>query len=287
MGCQILKVFNNNVVLAKEDEQQVVVISKGVGFGHKTGDELDLNAISKDRRIFHILENGKQENDLHRISKGIEEMERIAHETVALASERLGIEDEDDKLFGALFDHISFSVERLKVGIPIENPFVLEIGVMCRDEYPIAQATAQLVRERLSVDIGEAEIGFIALHLYSAKRQKSVGSAMKNVRVYNQALQILSERYHREFRRTDSGVSSFLSSLAGYIFDAAQGQVSEMPLKNQVRLAMETPYRTAQNVAKMVKQDMGLTLSEDAMAFLAVDIQKLAAHAVPVQAKNS
>ncbi|MEG0904827.1 MAG: CAT RNA binding domain-containing protein [Clostridium sp.] len=33
MGYEILKIYNNNVVLAKQENQTVILISKGIGFG--------------------------------------------------------------------------------------------------------------------------------------------------------------------------------------------------------------------------------------------------------------
>ncbi|MEG1276716.1 MAG: glucose PTS transporter subunit IIA [Cellulosilyticaceae bacterium] len=37
MGYEILKIYNNNVVLAKQENQTVILISKGIGFGKKMG----------------------------------------------------------------------------------------------------------------------------------------------------------------------------------------------------------------------------------------------------------
>ena len=32
---QVLKVLNNNTILAKEDDNEIIVMAKGIGFGKK------------------------------------------------------------------------------------------------------------------------------------------------------------------------------------------------------------------------------------------------------------
>lgn len=277
MSCTVLKVFNNNVVLASEQERQLVLISKGIGFGKKSGDQIDLSAIDEDKRIFHFLESAKHESELRRLSQNIEDIERVTRDTVAIAAERLAVVDTEDRLFEALFDHITFSIERLKVGVPIENPFVAEIGVLCREEWPVAQATAAMVRERLAVELSDSEIGFIALHLYSARRQNSVGVAMKNVRIYSEILDILGACYHREFQRTTSEVTLFLTLLSGYIIRAREGAPPlSLPLKNQLQIQLPEAFYAAEQVAKLLSGALFVQLDADELAFLALDIYRLA-----------
>ena len=43
----ILKIFNNNVVLSEEMDQEVIVMGRGLAFGKKVGEELDDTAIEK------------------------------------------------------------------------------------------------------------------------------------------------------------------------------------------------------------------------------------------------
>lgn len=55
---------------------------------------------------------------------------------------------------------------------------------MCSREFEVAEIAAKLIRREVDVDIGEPEKGFIALHLYSARRNKHINTAMKNARFY-------------------------------------------------------------------------------------------------------
>lgn len=45
---RIEKVYNNNVVLAKGDEgEEIIVMGRGLGFQKKSGDEIDTSLVEK------------------------------------------------------------------------------------------------------------------------------------------------------------------------------------------------------------------------------------------------
>lgn len=44
---KIKKIFNNNVVLSEMKEQEIIVMGRGLAFGKKVDDELDVNKIDK------------------------------------------------------------------------------------------------------------------------------------------------------------------------------------------------------------------------------------------------
>lgn len=273
MQYQVIKVFNNNVVLAGYGGQQLLIISKGIGFSKKAGEQIDLDSLDADKRVFHILDESDSASDYSRISRNFEQLERITRQIVDMARTSLGIEAQG--LYDALFDHISFSVERLRVGLPIENPFVTEISILCREEYPIAQSAANLIREQMDVAIGEAEIGFIALHLYSARKQKPVKTAMKSVRIYKQALEILSRSFQRDFNRNDHAVRLFLMSLSTCIYCASKGRRPGLPLKSQLTLQLGRSCQAAHAISEFIEKELGLQFSEDETLYLALDIHRL------------
>lgn len=77
----------------------------------------------------------------------------MTQEIVEIAREKLDITN--DKLYDALYDHIAFAIERLKMGLPIDNPFIGEIAIMCSREFEVAEIAAKLIRREVDVDIGE------------------------------------------------------------------------------------------------------------------------------------
>lgn len=272
MNYKAVKVFNNNVVLAEEEQgKQVVLISKGVGFGIKRGELI--SADGDDKKVFYILDENVNPTEIKRLSYDIEKVEQVTHEIVEVARQELDITSE--KLYEALYDHISFAIERLKMGLPIDNPFIGEIAIMCSREYEVAETAAELIKKRVAVDIGDAEKGFIALHLYSSRRNKHINAAMKGARVYKQVVLLVNARFNCKLGATGSACKSFLMALNRLANVSAAKKELQMPVKQYVRLYMGAYYQAASDIAQMMKEEMGVDLSDDAQAFLAVDICKL------------
>ncbi|WP_312642941.1 PRD domain-containing protein [Hydrogenoanaerobacterium sp.] len=271
MNYKAVKVFNNNVILAEEEDgKQVVLISKGIGFGVKKGEQI--TAEGDDKKVFYILDENVNAGEIKRLSYDIEKVEQVTQGIVQIAREKLDITSE--KLYDALYDHISFAIERLKMGLPIDNPFIGEISIMCNKEYEVAENAASLIKEQMDVDIGDAEKGFIALHLYSARRNKHINVAMKSARVFKQAVIMVENRFNRTFNTNSSACKSFLMSLNRLVDVSAKQKPLEMPIKQHVKLYMYEYDEVAQAIARMIKSELGVEFSEDAKAFLAVNICK-------------
>ncbi|TQI68676.1 PRD domain-containing protein [Clostridium sp. KNHs216] len=272
MNYRVAKVLNSNAVLAQdEEENQVVLMSKGIGFGKRVGEKIQDSA--EDRKIFYIHEDSVNSAKLKQIDSQVQQVEEVTREIVEVARERLHIDN--SKLYGALLDHITFAVECLHMGLPIDNPFCGEIAILYSREYETAQIAAEIIKERIGVEIGDGETGFIALHLYSARKNRHIRSAMKSTRVYSEILSMVGIAIDKRLDNTHAPAKSFLLSLHCLVTLTVNRNPIVMKLNQQVKLSMLDSYRTALQVAKMIYDEMDVQLSEDAIAFIAVDIEKL------------
>ena len=272
MNYRVAKVLNSNAVLAQdEEENQVVLMSKGIGFGKRVGEKIQDSA--EDRKIFYIHEDSVNSAKLKQIDSQVQQVEEVTREIVEVARERLHIDN--SKLYGALLDHITFAVECLHMGLPIDNPFCGEIAILYSREYETAQIAAEIIKERIGLEIGDGETGFIALHLYSARKNRHIRSAMKSTRVYSEILSMVGIAFDKRLDNTHAPAKSFLLSLHCLVTLTVNRNPIVMKLNQQVKLSMLDSYRTALQVAKMIYDEMDVQLSEDAIAFIAVDIEKL------------
>lgn len=64
-----------------------------------------------------------------------------------------------------LMVHLRFSIERILQGSLIDNPFVKHIRKEFKEEYKLAQKMGKIMQSKLSVDVPEEEICFLAMHL--------------------------------------------------------------------------------------------------------------------------
>lgn len=44
---QIIKILNNNVVISEENQEEIVLMGRGLAFGRKVGQEISLDLIEK------------------------------------------------------------------------------------------------------------------------------------------------------------------------------------------------------------------------------------------------
>lgn len=44
---QVLKILNNNTILAKEDDNEIIVMAKGIGFGKKIDEHLKFHLMPR------------------------------------------------------------------------------------------------------------------------------------------------------------------------------------------------------------------------------------------------
>lgn len=275
MHYEAVQICNNNVVLARKPSgDQVVVVGKGVGYGLRRGAYID-DAIPGSR-VFSILDGSVDLGNMKRLDYDTDKVKKITRDIVHAARKQLGIENE--KLYDALYDHIVFAIERLKIGLPIENPFITEISVLCNREFDVAELAAQLIRRELDVDIGEAERGFIALHLYSARGNLHISAAMRNARVYQDAVNILDRLYGTALDESPSARRVFLTTLNHLVAAAQSGTLLELPVRHQVRLSMSRHYRTAQALAALLERELRVELTDDALAYLAVSVGLVTQH---------
>lgn len=272
MNYKVAKILNSNAVLAQdEEENQVVLMSKGIGFGKRVGERLHDDA--EDRKIFYIHDDSVNSAKLKQIDSQVQQVEEVTREIVEVARERLHIDN--SKLYGALLDHITFAVECLHMGLPIDNPFCGEIAILYSQEYETAQIAAEIIKERIGVEIGDGETGFIALHLYSARKNRHIRAAMKSTRVYSEILNMVGRTIGKELDNTHAPAKSFLLSLHCLVTLTMNHNPIVMKLNQQVKLSLLDSYKVALRVSKMIFEEMDVQLSEDAISFIAVDIEKL------------
>lgn len=272
MSYRVVNVINNNFLLLSDGDNQIIVMGKGIGFGKSKGEIVDIENEENKKNVFYVLKKNDAPN-FNQLSSDLKEIESVTNDVVNIAREKLGITNEN--LYAALLDHIVFSIQRLRIGMPIENPFIGEIHILFREEFEVANYAAKQISERIGVDIGEAEKGFIALHLYSGRKNNSVNMAIKSVRLYRKAIEIINKYYGINIDENTSAYKSFLLSFNRFVYIAGKGKNIQMDLKNQIKLTLIKPYNVAIMIEKAVYNQMGFHLSDEILAFLAIDIYKL------------
>lgn len=265
----VVKAINNNVVLAKDSikGEEAVLMSKGIGFGKKTGDFVDDDGSKQ--QIFKLWADTKE-------VKEIKYDEKILKSTVEdiciLANKKMNIDRND--IYKPLLDHIAFSIDRIMFNIPMENPFQTETYVLYSREYEVAREAVEMLEKNINVKFGEAEIGFIALHLNSAVRNRPVSTSLNHIKLYNEIANLIYEEFG-EYPENDFTIKVFLMSMAEHLKISKSGVKINMPWKKNVFKEAKSSYILALKISELVQKELKLELSVDSIGFITSDIEKL------------
>ena len=260
--------------MLKQDHKQVIIMRKGIGFNKNKGDYIDIDSLSDSKNLF-VFEN-QDCSDIDQLKNDFNQIEYVTQMLVEFAKEKLHAENEAlEVLHDTLLDHITFSVQRLRVDMSIENPFINEIMILCKEEFDIAKIAAKEIYKRLDIKIGEDEMGFIALHLYYGKEKNSVKNGIKSVRIYKQAVELINKAYDIEIDENETICKSFLLSLSKMIYSIGKEKSLDMPFSPQVKLSMSKSYQVALEINKMIREAFSYQLDDEMLAYLAVDIHRL------------
>ncbi len=268
----VIKVFNNNVVLANHLGTEKVLIKKGIGFSNKVGDKIP--ADTEFERIFAIEnpEIGSKFNQL--INRVDHELIGICEEILHMICEETG-EKLDEEMHIRLTDHIAFTVFRIQNDDKIDNPFMVEIETLYEKEVEIAEQAIELLEETLGIRIPHEEAGFIALHIHSLKTKDSLSNTVKYVYICNSAAEVIEDELGIEIDRKSIDYARF----ASHIRYAVERILKKVEIKNEllpaIRKTYKHSYRLARLVGRMMEQELYASVPNEEIGYLTLHIERL------------
>lgn len=269
MDYVVIKSINNNVVLAKgkKTNEQVVLMSKGIGFNRKANDIV--SDIGKENQVFILWDN---QNKFKNVKCDNEKLKIAIKKIAEIAYKKLGIDE--DKIIKSLYDHILFLVDRINFGLYIDNPFENEISFLYAREYEIAKEAVNLINECISIKIGDSEAAFIALHLNSASQKQPISTTMEQVHVYNEISNIIITKFNIK-KENLKDVKIFLMSLNRLISEIEKGKMFKIACYDEIKNSMKESYDLVFNIVNIIKKEFNIPIDKTAQAFLTVELEKL------------
>lgn len=163
---KVLRVFNNNVVLAHRtgSDEEVILTGRGLGFQARPGDPVDMNKVI---RTF-VPSQGRDPDHVAQMLAGIPpEIIQIVSDSLAPAGLQQMAQD-SPSLVVALADHTEGAIQRQERGINVEYPLQGEVENLYPGEYAQGKAFIDALNKQLDNPIPAQEAVAIALHLVSS-----------------------------------------------------------------------------------------------------------------------
>lgn len=270
----ILKVINNNVVSAyDEDGKEVVVTGKGIGFQKKTKDSIDESKIEK---IFRLNDSATRE--FERLIADIPyDHVQIVVRIVAKANEIMK-QKLNKSIYISLLDHLNYAIVRTRQGVQIENSLLWEIKHFYTVEYQIGLLSIDIVREELGVILPEDEAGFIAMHILNAelgsdiKRTSIVPGVLKDI--YNIVSYSSKHRIDESSMYYDRFVTH-IKFLLERIIKKAEYRDDQTEFYSMIREQFPESYRCAIRIQTYLNKKMDYLIPEEELTYLAIHIENL------------
>ncbi|WP_408007127.1 glucose PTS transporter transcription antiterminator GlcT [Pseudalkalibacillus sp. A8] len=270
----ILKVLNNNVVIARDSSlQEVVLIGNGIGFSKKCNDILDGPSVDK----LYILNDAEEQQQYKQLLSQVDEsFILVMNEVIFYSENQLGVKF-NEHIHIALTDHIAFALKRIQQGIDITNPFSKETELLYPKEYAVAEDVVKLIEEETGIHLPEGEIGFIALHLHSAATNRSISKLNSYSQLINSLIQIIEQQLDISIDRSSIDYLRLIQHLRhGIDRIEREEQVGKQDRLAKV-LKEEYPvcYNLAWKLMKVMQQKVGKNVSDAEAVYLTMHLQRL------------
>jgi transcriptional antiterminator len=271
---QVLKVLNNNVIIASHPGYgEVVVIGKGIGFNRKAKDRIPLDAIEK----MFILKNEKEKEQYKLLIHQVDEkLIEVMNDVIFYISKHAGA-PLNEHIHIALTDHIAFAIKRHKQGIPIHNPFQHETREFYPREYSLAEHVIEEINRRMGIHLPEDEVGFVALHIYSAITNRHVTEVKEHSRLISDLVDLIEKNLNLKIKKDTLNYSRLLRHLMVALERIRRGEKVEETPKITEMLKNEYPemYSLAWTLMKVIQQRMHKPVYEAEAVYLTLHLQRL------------
>ncbi|KOR27066.1 PRD domain-containing protein [Clostridium sp. L74] len=268
---EVIKVFNNNVLLVQENNDEKILFSKGIGFGKHPGDTVPFNI--KIDKMFTIENQNNFNNFKSLISNVDTKIIGLCEEIISMIADELK-ESLDEKIHISLTDHISYSIKRLMKNDCIENPFLVETETLYKKEFSIAKKAIEMLEDRLNLTIPDEEAGFIALHIHSARNQGKLSNTIKYAFISNTIVEFLEDELKIEIDKKSLDYARFLT----HIRFAIERILNNTPIKNELLTAIKKQYKVsyklAGKVSEIIEDELSVDVPKEEIAYIAIHIEK-------------
>jgi beta-glucoside operon transcriptional antiterminator len=273
---RIKKVFNNNVSLVVDGDEEKILMGKGIGFQKKVGDAIDESLIEK---TFVLSSNT---HPLEQLSTFFNE---VPLEIVALTSDLihkgrqlLGTHIGDNLLI-PLSDHIWFALERVSEGIEVDYPLKWEMKHMYPDEYAYAKQALNEIEKKTKQALPPSEVVPIAMHFVNARYgANSYHQTYEMTAIVAKIKDVIHYHYFMDINEDSLHYARFITHLRYFILRQMAGEThasGDHLFDHMVKEKYPKAYSCAIKVKKLLESTMGWTVDDDEVTYLTIHIQRL------------
>ena len=269
---QVVKVLNNNGVLAKclDSSCEYIFLGTGIGFGKKVGETF---ASKPDARVYVFKDSLKTEDKLSVINNIDPVYLDISNEIILAAEKRFG--SFDNNILLPLADHIAFSIERQKKGLEIVNPLNADIKILFSEEYQVASLAEEIIKRYTGYTILEDEIGYITMHIHSALTKEHLRNSMSIVYIVEEFIKKIETKNQIVIDKESLSYNRLLSHIKYMIARALKKEELQVDITPYVKAEFAESYAISNELCQDLGKDLECTFKETEISYLAIHIERV------------
>jgi beta-glucoside operon transcriptional antiterminator len=271
---RIFRILNNNAVVVYDGSQEKIVMGKGIAFQKKRNDIVPKSKVEK---IFLLRDKSSEKFQqlLETLpEKHIDIAERIISHAEGYLEAPL-----NDHIHIALTDHLSFALERLEQGFPIQNKLTNEIKFLYKKEFEVGVWAKEEIKKQIGVDIPLDEVAHIALHVHTAKMDSpSMSESLQTATILRDFVEKVEEIVGITIEETSINYQRLVTHLRFALNRVEEGSNFE-PIDEDMLELIQTKYKeayeTSAEVAGYLKEEYSIGFPDSEVAYIALHIQRL------------
>lgn len=273
---RVRKALNHNTLIAisMENNQEYLVIGKGIGFGKKVSERFEIPE-NIECSIYSLHEQTERGKAMELI-KGIEPVYlEIAGKVLAKSEEVFG--KIDKRILFPMADHIAFAVQRIRANEQISNPLTDDIRALFHMEYKTAECVKDILWEMLQVEIDEHEIGYIALHIHSAIEDENVALSMQIAMAVRECIRMIEEETGQTIDVMSLSYNRLMNHIRYMVARSIKGEKLELNMNDYMSVKFPKSFWMATEVCKQLEKQLhrNSPLDEVEIGYLAMHIERV------------
>ena len=276
---KIIKIVNNNIVTSLDEQnREIIVMGRGLGFGRKPGMPIEDEKVEKVFRLNSAGENQKLVDIIQDIPlEHIKAADQIIEYAKSMLGERL-----KETIYLSLIDHIDGAIDRYKNQIQFTNPLLWEIKQYYPSEFKVGVQSLSILRKMLRIELPVDEAAFIALHFITAEYDTKMDVTFDIPRLIDDIIAIVESEFSIKIDKESIHYERFITHLK--FFAARVLQAKQMPddddflFRNMIRDQYKKSYACAQIIRQHLDECYKVTISEEEVVYLTVHIKRVTMH---------
>ena len=268
---QVIKVLNNNSVLVQHNEDEIIVMHKGIGFAKKVDDTIVVPSAAKQ----YIMQKSSMRSK--KTSEMINQMDpiylEVASEILKEAHEQF--DEVDDGILLPLADHICYAIKRMDENIMPNNPFIHDIRLLFPKEYEVASVGKDIIEQLCNRVINEDEIGYITIHVHSAISNNAVNESMEATRIIHESIEKLQDDLHITIDITSISYVRLMNHIKFLLLRLNTSEELQMDISEFTKEKFPFAYGYAKRICEDLSKTLNKELPENEIGYLALHLERI------------